>query len=625
MQNPSRHSARESRGDKPFVDIFATPRVKRNKGADGSILLSSAIAAGTPARCVGDWLESAADKWSQRDFMAERDGQTGWRRMGYGAFLHRARQIGDWLLGTGAGPERPVAVLSENALDHALVGFGAMHAGVPLASLSPAYSLMSQDHAKLKAMIGLLDPAVIFVSDPATYGKALNALSGHHRARLLASKPGAGVTALGAIEGEGDSDRLNAAFAAITPDTVAKLLFTSGSTGTPKAVINTHRMLTSTQEAHLAVCPSLAHEPPVLVDWLPWSHTFGANFTTNTVLRNGGTMYIDDGKPMPGRIERTVRNMKEIRPTACLNVPRGYELLLQSLEEDPAFRAIFFDMRYMFYAAAALSERVWARLRALSVETTGRAMPMVSAWGATETAPLATYCHFQAEQSGNIGVPVPGVTLKLLPAGGKHEVRVKGPNVTPGYFRQPELSAQAFDDEGFYRIGDAVRMADPDDPAKGLFFDGRVSEDFKLTSGTWVSVGALRLAGIDALAPVAQDVVVTGHDRSEVGFLVFPNEDACRRLAGADADTPLADVLAHPAIRAHVARGLAHLKDQGGGQSRHAARARLLAEPPNPDRGEITDKAYLNQRQVLANRQADLDALHGDDPTVFITPENMKG
>ncbi len=607
-------------GSKGGAALFAAPRVIREDGADGSILLRSAIQAAPPARCVGDWLEDAAARWPRRVFMAERDTNGGWRRLGYGDFLRRARQIGDWLLGTGAGPGRPVAVLSENSLDHALIGFGAMHAGVPLASLSPAYSLLSQDNAKLKAMIALLDPAVILVSDPGPYGPALQALKGHHRARLLASKPGAGLEVLADVRGDGNSDRLRAAFAAVTPDTVAKLLFTSGSTGTPKAVINTQRMLTASQEAHLAVSPLLAKEPPVLVDWLPWSHTFGANFTTNTVLRNAGTMYIDDGKPMPGLIERTVRNIKEIRPTACFNVPRGYELLLPALEEDAAFREVFFAMRYLFYAAAALPEGAWARLRALSLETTGKAMPMVSAWGSTETAPLATYCHFQADRSGNIGVPVPGVTLKLVPAGEKLEVRVKGPNVTPGYFRQPDLSAQAFDDDGFYRIGDAVRLADPEDPVRGLFFDGRVSEDFKLTSGTWVSVGALRLAGIDALAPVAQDIVVAGHDRAQVGFLVFPNEPACRRLAGADADTPLAQVLAHPAIRTHVAQGLARLKAEGGGQSRHAARARLLADPPSPDRGEITDKAYLNQRQVLASRPDDLAALYGADPAGFIAP-----
>jgi feruloyl-CoA synthase len=312
--------------------------------------------------------------------------------------------------------------------------------------------------------------------------------------------------------------------------------------------------------------------------------------------------------------------MTEIRPTACFNVPRGFDLLLQALEADAGFRKTFFDMRFLFYAAAALPESIWSRLRALSIETTGRAIPMVSAWGSTETAPLATYCHFQAARSGNIGVPVPGVTLKLAPAGDKLEVRVKGPNITPGYFRQPELTEHAFDDEGFYRIGDAVRLADPGDPNAGLYFDGRVSEDFKLTSGTWVSVGALRLAGIDALAPLAQDIVVAGHDRDSVGFLVFPNEAAARRLAAADADTPVAEILAHPAVREHVARGLARLKAEGGGASRHAARARLLVRPPDPDAGEITDKAYINQRQVLARRAADVDALFGPDPDAFIEP-----
>ena len=605
--------------------LFASPQTVRREGKGGAIYLSGGIEPGPAARCVGDWLETVARNWPERVFMAERDGQDGWRRMDYAGFRARARQIGDWLLAAGATVDRPVAILSENALDHALLAFGAMYVGVPVATVSPAYSLLSSDHGKLKAMIDLLDPSVIFISDPATYGTALNALKGRHSARLLASKPGEDVTPIGAIEGEAESARVRSAFDAITPDTMARLLFTSGSTGSPKAVINTHRMLTSSQEAHLAVCPLLAEEPPVLVDWLPWSHTFGANFTTNTVLRNGGTIYIDDGKPVPGLIEKTVRNMMEIRPTACFNVPRGYDLLLQALEDDAAFREVFFGMRYLFYAAAALPESIWARLRALSVETTGRAMPMVSAWGSTETAPLATYCHFQADRSGNIGVPVPGVSLKLVPTGDKLEVRVKGPNVTPGYFRRPDLSAQAFDEEGYYAIGDAVRLADPDDPNAGLFFDGRVSEDFKLTSGTWVSVGALRVAGIDALAPLAQDIVVAGQDRSEVGFLIFPNEAACRRIAGADPKTPLAEVLSHAAIRDHVARQLAKLKESGKGASRYAARARLLAAPPNPDKGEITDKAYLNQRQVLRNRADDVVLLYGDDPSEFIPPSETKG
>jgi feruloyl-CoA synthase len=495
-----------------------------------------------------------------------------------------------------------------------------MHAGIPVATVSPAYSLMSTDHGKLKSMIDLLDPAILVVSDPAAYAPALCALHGRHGARLLASRPGDGVQPLAEIQGDPDSPRLRAAFDAITPDTVARLLFTSGSTGSPKAVINTHRMLTTSQEAHRAVCPLLAEKPPVLVDWLPWSHTFGANFTTNAVLRNVGTMHIDDGKPMPGLIDKTVRNMMEVRPTAGFNVPRGFDLLLQALEANADFRQVFFGMDYLFYAAAALPEGIWSRLRKLSEETTSRAIPMVSAWGSTETAPLATYCHFQADRSGNIGVPVPGVTLKLIPAGDKLEVRVKGPNVTPGYFRRPDLSAQAFDAEGFYGIGDAVRMADPDNPNAGLFFDGRVSEDFKLTSGTWVSVGALRLAGIDALAPVAQDIVVAGQDRDAPCFLVFPNEAACRRIAGADAEAPLPEVLRHDAVRDHVARGLALLKAAAGGGSRHAARARLLAAPPNPDTGEITDKAYLNQRQVLKNRQADVELLYGDDPAEYIAP-----
>ena len=377
-------------------------------------------------------------------------------------------------------------------------------------------------------------------------------------------------------------------------------------------------MLTTNQEANRVVWPFLTRKPPVIVDWLPWSHTFGANFTTNLVLRNGGALYIDDGKPAPPLIGRTAANIKEIRPTISFNVPRGYDMLIHELENDPEFSDAFFNMDLVFYAAAALPKTIWDKLIALSLKAKGRVVPLVAAWGSTETAPLSTSCHFQAETTGNIGVPVPGTELKLVPNAGKLEVRVKGPNVTPGYFRFEEMTKKAFDDEGFYIMGDAVRFADPADPDKGLFFDGRVSEDFKLSSGTWVSVGDIRIAGIDALSPVAQDIVVTGHDHDETGFLVFPNEMACRRLAQAGEDVPLADVLASDAVRGHVKKGLAALKAAGGGSSRYATRARLMAVPPNPATGEITDKAYLNQRQILANRAGDVEALQGDDPAAYI-------
>lgn len=603
--------------------LFAEPNVVLTEGQSGQIYLECGHALPTPARCVGEWLEHWARESPDREFIAERTSDSdGWRKFTYAEALARVRELAGGLLKTDAGVDRPLAILSENSVDHSLLTLAALHVGIPVAAISTAYSLLSTDHAKLKSMIELLDPSLIYVSNAETYGTALAAIGGLHRARTLSSEAGdqPGVVPLSAFGASDNRAAVDSAFGRIGPDTISRLLFTSGSTGLPKAVINTHRMMASNQEALRTLWPILGERPPVIVDWLPWSHTFGANYTTNLVLRNGGTLYVDDGKPAPQLIGKTIRNIKEVRPNLCFNVPRGYDLLVSELEADPAFRDAFFSMDLVFYAAAALPQTLWNQIHALSEETIGRKIPLVSAWGSTETAPMATNCYFQAETSGNIGLPVPGTTLKILPNGNKLEVRVKGPNVTPGYYKNESATQAAFDAEGFYEIGDAVRLADPNDPSKGLFFDGRVSEDFKLTSGTWVSVGELRVAGIDALAPLAQDIVVTGHDRNEVGFLVLPNEVACRKLAEAAPDAPLPQVLADPAVRAHVAAGLARMRELRGGSSRCAARARFLSAPPSADRGEITDKGYLNQRQVLSCRADDVAALYGDDPAQYIAP-----
>ncbi|WP_246188691.1 feruloyl-CoA synthase [Nitratireductor arenosus] len=602
--------------------LFAEPRVHMTRRDDGSMILSSPVALPKPARCVGAWLVRWARDVPERIFLAERgDSSAAWRTIGYGETLNRARAIAAFLLKRGLSPERPVAILSDNAIDHALLALGAMHAGIPVATVSPAYSLMSQDHGKLRAMIDLVRPGLVYVSDETLFSAALAAIADHHDGLVVTSRcaEAGAATDFDTLLAESDDAAVGAAFAAVGPDTTARYLFTSGSTGAPKAVINTHRMLTSSQEAKALTWPFLASEPPVIVDWLPWSHTFGANHNFNLVLRNGGTLYIDAGKPAPHLFHHTVANLKDVGPDICFNVPRGFDMLIGALREDADLRRRFFTRtKVIFYAGAALPQNLWAALETMARETTGAPVPMVSSWGSTETAPLATDCHFQAERSGNIGIPVPGTELKLVPAGDKLEIRVRGPNVTPGYLKNDELTRAAFDEEGFYRIGDAVRLADPDRPERGLFFDGRVAEDFKLMSGTWVSVGDLRVQGIAALDPVAQDIVVTGHDREEVGFLVFPNIAACRKLAGLGDDAPLGAVLDHQQVRARVRDGLVKLKTLGGGSSRHATRARLLEAMPAVDAGEITDKGYINQRAVLARRANEVERLHGDEPADFI-------
>jgi feruloyl-CoA synthase len=408
------------------------------------------------------------------------------------------------------------------------------------------------------------------------------------------------------------ADRVARAFAAVGPDTIAKILFTSGSTGIPKGVVNTQRMLCASQQARLQVWPFLAGTPPVIVDWLPWNHTFGGNHNFNMILRNGGSLYIDGGKAAPGLFDKTLENLREISPTIYFNVPRGYDFLVSALRTDTALKERFFQrLQVIFYAAAALPQHLWEALEQLSATAAAdRRIPMVAAWGATETAPLATDCHFQARRSGVIGLPVPGTELKLVPSGGKLEIRVRGVNVMPGYWRAPAATAAAFDEEGFYRIGDAVRWLDEKCPEAGLIFDGRIAEDFKLTSGTWVNVGSLRLRALEALAPVAQDIVLCGHDRDDIRLLVFPNVAACRQLARLDGQAGIEDVLAAPDVRQAVAAGLRRLKDSASGATTCAACALLLSEPPSIDAGEITDKGYINQRAVLDRRAALAAALY---------------
>ena len=387
-----------------------------------------------------------------------------------------------------------------------------MHVGVPAAAISPAYSLVSRDFDKLRSMIRLLDPGAVYVSGTKPFAAALAAIKPLHTAAIVSGDvDGSDAISFRSIAATPESDGVTKAFAAVGPDTIAKFLFTSGSTGTPKAVINTQRMLTSSQQAKAQTWSFLENtdDDLVILDWLPWSHTFGANHNFNLVLRNGGTLYIDGGKPAPGLFATSLANLRSVMPTVYFNVPRGFDMLIAALREDDELRRRFFgEVKFAFYAGAALPQNLWDAMEELSVRTVGRALPMVSAWGSTETSPLATDCHFQAKRSGNIGVPIPGTELKLVRSGDKLEVRVRGPNVTPGYWKAPELTAQAFDADGFYLIGDAVTFADPDRPELGLFFDGRVAEDFKLNSGTWVSVGTLRVAGITALAPLAQDIVV---------------------------------------------------------------------------------------------------------------------
>jgi feruloyl-CoA synthase len=559
---------------------FAPPEVRLEKRADGSMLLRSPQKLGPFARCVTEWLVQWSDRAPDKVFLAERVTPGSWRKVTYRETYGAVRRIGQALLDRNLNAQSPVAILSDNSIDHALLSLGAMHVGVPVAPISPAYSLMSKDFGKLKSIFELVKPGLVYAADPEKFAPALAAVGAKSTsvAELLETNPGS------TQERE---------FSKVRPETVAKILFTSGSTGAPKGVINTHQMLCANQQMLAQAWPFVEDRPPVVVDWLPWNHTFGGNHNFNLVLRNGGTMYVDGGKPVPGLVETTARNLKEVAPTMYFNVPRGFDLLLPFLEQDAELRRNFFrELDVLFYAAAALPQNLWDRLKKLKP-----GVSMLSAWGSTETAPLATSVHWPMDRAGVIGLPVAGCELKLVPAAGKLEVRVRGPNVTPGYYKRDDLTRAAFDEEGFYRIGDAAKLADPDRPEKGIVFDGRVAEDFKLSTGTWVHVGAVRIALIAAADSLIQDAVVTGHDRDEIGALVFLSPAA----RDVDVRSRLREVL----------------KKLSGTSSTRIARLLVMGEPPSIDANEITDKGYMNQRAVLERRAALVDKLYSNSPEVI--------
>jgi feruloyl-CoA synthase len=556
------------------------------------------------------WAKAAPD----RIFLAQRDAEGRWRTLTYAQVLALTRRIGAALLRRGLSPDRPIAIISGNDIEHALLALATMNVGIPYAPISAAYSLLSSDFGKLRAIIDLLTPGLVFANDGLPFARALYATVPDSIELVVTRNPlGDRKTTLFAdLIGAQDDASVDAAQRQVTPDTIAKLLFTSGSTGTPKAVINTHRMLCSNQAMIAAGFAFVADEPPVVVDWLPWSHTFGSNHNFNMVLVNGGSLYIDDGNPTPPGVPKTARNLREIAPTIYFNVPKGYEALVPHFRADEALRKNFFSrLKVLFYAGAGLNQTTWDDLTRLAIETTGERIIFLSSLGSTETSPLALACTFDFDKAGNIGLPAPGVELKLVPNEGKLEARLRGPHITPGYWRQPQLTRDAFDEAGFYRIGDALKFADPADAGKGFLFDGRIAEDFKLSTGTWVSVGPLRARFIDACAPYARDVVFAGPDRDDIVALVFPDLEACRKLAPEHAaDAAPAAVLDDVRVRRKFAAALEALAATSPGSSTRVMRAVLMAEPASMDRGEMTDKGSINQRAVLKNRAALVDELY---------------
>jgi feruloyl-CoA synthase len=591
---------------------LAPPRIVGEDAPDGSRILRSEMPLEPYEASLGVLLRRWGREASERVFLAERNADFDWVHLTWGEANQKASAVAQALLDRGLGPQRPLLLLSGNGIDHALLTLGGFLAGVPVVPVSPAYSLMSHDFGKVKHIAALVKPGLVYAADAGAFGGVLAAVD-FGGAEIVFST-GAGATAFAELVATRPTAAVDEALSGVGPDSLAKVLFTSGSTAMPKGVLNTHRMLVANQQSLAQIWPFTAETPPVLVDWLPWNHTFGGNHNFNLILKRGGTMYIDAGRPAPPLMPVTVRNLTEIAPTIYFNVPAGFGALLPFLERDAALRARFFErLDLIYYAAAALPQDLWARLEAVAREERGEPVMMTSSWGLTETAPLATAAHFPIGRAGVIGVPIPGVEIKLTPVEGKLEMRVKGPNVTAGYLGQPELTEEAFDSDGWYRTGDAGKLEDPDDPNKGLVFDGRVVEDFKLMTGTFVSVGNLRIAALAAASPLLMDAVVCGHDREYVGLLAWPNLGAARELAG-EPDAAPEQLVRSPKLADFLRERLIAYNRAHPASSTRVERVILLAELPSLDANEISDKGYVNQRAALQRRAEHVAALFAEPP-----------
>src|SRR5689334_11309807 len=602
-----------------FRKIEWLPRdIDVERRPDGVIVLKSRI----PLQAYEKHIPASLAKWAKqapdRTWLAQRGGpDRQWRKVSYGEAKRTVDGLTQGLLNLGVAEAHPVTILSGNSIEHALMTQAAMQARLPAAPVSPAYSLMSQDHLKLKYLFNLIKPAVVMVQDGPTFEKALKALDLNGVTVVHVLRPCEGIKSVSFADLAATpvTKAVDESIAKITPKTVGKLLFTSGSTGMPKAVINTQEMMCANAAMMMQVRPRDPDGPiATMLDWMPWNHTMGGNAAFHPILVDGGTLYIDDGRPMPGQIEETLRNLREISPTYYANVPAGYAALAAAMEKDDALcRSFFRNLGIMAYGGARLPDDLYDRMQALAVKTTGERIVFYTGWGSTETAPTSTGTYWDTERVGLIGLPFPGVELKLVPCGSKYELRLRGVNVTPGYFGQPDLTKKMFDEEGFYCIGDAGIFVDENDPLQGIIFAGRVVEDFKLTTGTFVHVGSLRTDAIAAATPVVHDALVAGQDREFIGLLAWPNLHACRQVVG-NVDATFEDVIRHPEVIACLKRGLEAHNATCTGSSMRVARAMLMAEPPSIDGNELTDKGYINQRAGLERRAGLVERLYAKRP-----------
>lgn len=588
--------------------------------ADGSILLRPAARLSRYPDRITDKLEHWAQQAPDRVFVGQRDAVGDWQTVSYRDALEQVRKLGAGLAGLQLGPEKPLLILSGNSIEHLLLGLAAMYVGVPYCPVSPAYSAAGSGLSKLRYVVDLLTPGLVASFRDDSHSRAIERAIPSETPVVCDADPDSPHRFVTMAElRAGEATAAERRHAGVSGDTIAKFLLTSGSTGHPKPVVTTHRMLCSNQVMLHQAVPFVVDEPPILVDWLPWNHTFGGSHNVGLAFFNGGTLYIDDGRPVAGAFDETVRNLREVSPTVFFNVPKGYELLAAHLERDDALRHSFYRrLRACFFAGASLAQHTWDQLDTIARRERGNSVPMISGLGCTEASPSITFTTPGTTRAGVIGLPATGNEVKLTPTAGKLELRVRGPNVTPGYWRLPDETAKAFDEEGYYRLGDAVRLVDPEDATRGMVFDGRIAEDFKLASGTWVSTGPLRLSLLGALAPLAKDVVIAGLNRDYVAVLIVPDVAACESLSDPQDDTATGEVLRSRILRDRLIRSLRRHAGENPGSSRHAERAIVLTEPLSIDRGEITDKGTVNQRAVLNVREALIADLYADAPPEYV-------
>jgi feruloyl-CoA synthase len=603
--------------------VFWDADVQMNRRDDGSMLVWQETALGPYPDRLSEKIEYWAVNAPTRTWMAERGKDGEWDRTSYSQLLTNIRAIGQALLDLGLNADRPLLILSQNSVAHGLMALGAQYVGIPSAAIAPAYSLLSADFSKLHSIGEQITPGAVFVNGLEPYKPAIEAVFADKLPILCVNGQGTGPSwqSMLATKPRGDVGTANAGTG---PDTVAKFMFTSGTTGAPKAVIQTQRMLCSNMEMVRDCFAYLADEPPVLVDWAPWNHVASGNKMFNMALYNGGTYYIDAGKPTAALMGDTIRNLREISPNWYFNVPIGCEILMSAMQKDPALKKTFFkNLRVFMYAGAALAKHTWNDIERQSRDVTGREVLLCTGLGSTETAPFALFCTKPQDAPGNVGIPAKGITLKLVPSGDKLEARLKGPSITPGYWRSERLTEESFDDEGFYCLGDALRFADANDVSKGFYFDGRIAENFKLSSGTWVDVGSLRKNLTDALGGLAQDVVITGENRSELCALIVPSYEPIARLLPQEAARSHADMLNHPDLRTRTEAILTDLAASATGSATRIMRTMYLAEPLELDKGEITDKGSINQRAILKHRVDLVNALYDKDPRVMIARKQV--